>query len=124
MKKVNREDVIGELLTTFPGVNFTDAELERRLGINLNHNVLGVLTKTITKYSGVSRSPLSKKWVFRRPSPPAPAAFRGQGGKCKGQLTITLSGPQGSGKSLVAKLLKALLPLTIVDAVVVEQEIA
>lgn len=43
--------------------------------------------------------------------------LRGQGTKCKGLLTITLSGPQGSGKSLVFKVLAALLPLLMVDRV-------
>lgn len=43
--------------------------------------------------------------------------FRGQGNTCKGRLTITLSGPKGSGKSLVAKLLGLILPLTPVHEV-------
>lgn len=51
-----------------------------------------------------------------------PATFKGQGTTCKGQLTITLSGPQGSGKSLVAKMLRDLLPLTPVNAVVIETQ--
>lgn len=50
-------------------------------------------------------------------------AFRGQGAKltggCKGKLVIVLSGPHGVGKSLVVKLLKALLPITMVDTVVI-----
>jgi predicted ATPase with chaperone activity len=43
--------------------------------------------------------------------------FKGQGKLCTGKLTITLAGPQGSGKSLVAKILRALLPLTPVNEV-------
>lgn len=41
---------------------------------------------------------------------------------CAGRLTITLSGPAGCGKSLVAKILKALLPLTAVDEVVLIED--
>ncbi len=52
-----------------------------------------------------------------------PTTFKGQGTTCKGQLTITLSGPQGSGKSLVAKMLRDLLPLTPVNAVVIETQV-
>ena len=37
---------------------------------------------------------------------------RGQSTLCVGELTITLEGPDGAGKSLVAKLLKVILPLT------------
>jgi predicted ATPase with chaperone activity len=37
---------------------------------------------------------------------------KGQNTLCSGFLTITLSGPQGCGKSLVAKLLSVILPLT------------
>lgn len=44
-------------------------------------------------------------------------SFRGQGTKCHGKLTITLSGPQGCGKSLVAKVLRALLPFLMVDEI-------
>lgn len=58
--------------------------------------------------------------MAKRPS--KPAAFRGQGTTCTGQLKITLSGPAGCGKSLVAKILKALLPLTPVSAVVIETQ--
>lgn len=47
--------------------------------------------------------------------------LKGQGGtprqQCAGRLKITLSGPAGCGKSLVAKILAALLPLTGVDVV-------
>jgi len=48
------------------------------------------------------------------------STFKGQGAStkaCKGTLTITLSGPKGCGKSLVEKILRALLPLTGVDSV-------
>lgn len=48
---------------------------------------------------------------------PTHKSFRGQGNTCAGRLTITLSGPQGVGKSLVAKILKAILPLTPVAEV-------
>lgn len=51
---------------------------------------------------------------------PPDATMRGQGTTCRGQLTITLTGPQGCGKSLVAKMLKTLLPLSPVSAVVIE----
>jgi pantothenate kinase-related protein Tda10 len=44
-------------------------------------------------------------------------SFRGQGTKCKGKLTVTLSGPKGSGKSLVAKVLRVILPLLMVDEI-------
>ena len=45
--------------------------------------------------------------------------FRGQGTNAKGELKITLTGPQGCGKSLVAKILIALLPLIGVDVVTI-----
>lgn len=38
---------------------------------------------------------------------------------CDSRLTITLSGPAGCGKSLVAKILRAVLPLTPVNEVVI-----
>ena len=48
--------------------------------------------------------------------------FKGQGSLCMGTLTVTLSGPQGCGKSLAAKVIKALLPLTPVNKVqIIEQ---
>lgn len=46
-------------------------------------------------------------------------SFRGQGTTCKGRVTVTLTGPQGSGKSLIAKILEQTLPLTPVDEVVI-----
>ncbi len=46
--------------------------------------------------------------------------FRGQGTSCKGTLRITLTGPQGCGKSLVVKFLLAVLPLLGVDTVVIQ----
>lgn len=57
-----------------------------------------------------------------RPAKAQPATFKGQGTTCKGQLTIRLEGPQGCGKSLVAKMLRDLLPLTPVNAVVIETQ--
>lgn len=50
------------------------------------------------------------------------ATFRGQGNTCRGELTIVLRGPQGSGKSLVERLLRALLPLTPVAGVRIVKE--
>lgn len=52
------------------------------------------------------------------------ARFKGQGAlepsvkSCFDTLTITLSGPKGCGKSLVFKILRALLPMLGVDKVV------
>jgi len=46
--------------------------------------------------------------------------LRGQGTHCKGLLSITLTGPAGCGKSLVAKILIALLPLLGVDRVTIQ----
>jgi pantothenate kinase-related protein Tda10 len=54
--------------------------------------------------------------------PKASKTFRGQGKLCTGRLTITLSGPQGSGKSLVEKILRAILPLTPVAEVEILKE--
>lgn len=48
--------------------------------------------------------------------------FRGQATTCTGCLTITLSGPQGVGKSLVARLLKVILPVMPVNEVVIIEE--
>lgn len=47
--------------------------------------------------------------------------LRGQGTLCKGALVITLDGPQGSGKSLVAKVLRALVPFLPVGLVTIQQ---
>lgn len=47
--------------------------------------------------------------------------IRGQKGTCEGTLRITLSGPQGVGKSLVLKVLEAILPLLPLDVVVVTE---
>lgn len=46
--------------------------------------------------------------------------FRGQGTHCTGELTITLAGPQGSGKSLVKKYLEDFLPTTPVAVVTIQ----
>jgi len=48
--------------------------------------------------------------------------FAGQGTLCNGTCTITLSGPQGCGKSLITKVLKAVLPFTPIDAVVIVEK--
>ena len=48
---------------------------------------------------------------------------RGQGGACTGLLTIRLEGPRGCGKSLVAGILRGLLPLLPLDRFVVEEHI-
>lgn len=52
----------------------------------------------------------------------APTVLRGQGYSCRGILEIHLRGPKGSGKSMVAKILGNMLPLTGVDEVLITQE--
>jgi pantothenate kinase-related protein Tda10 len=48
---------------------------------------------------------------------------RGQGGTCTGKLVISLRGPQGSGKSMVAAVLKPLLPLLPLDEFEIREEL-
>ena len=54
---------------------------------------------------------------------PRAGVRRGQGGSCTGLLTVRLEGPAGCGKSLVAGLLRSLLPLLPLDRFVVEEHI-
>ncbi len=48
---------------------------------------------------------------------------RGQGGACKGLLTIRLAGPTGCGKSLVAGILRCVLPLLPLERFVIEEHV-
>lgn len=114
---MSRPKDIAHYLEQHPNEEFTTRQLESALGIKLNHNVTGVAPKVKALLPGVTYS--LNRWKF------VPAhAFRGQGTTCEGRLQIILRGPKGSGKSLVSKLLKALLPFVMVDEVeiIIEKE--
>jgi predicted ATPase with chaperone activity len=55
--------------------------------------------------------------------PNRPGVRRGQGGACTGLLRVRLVGPAGCGKSLVAGILRCLLPLLPLERFVVEEHV-
>ena len=107
----SRQKEIARYLEEHPNQEFTSAQLQSALGIKLNHNVTGVAPKVKALLPGVTYSLNRWKYVA------VAHAFRGQGTTCEGRLQIILRGPKGSGKSLVAKLLKAVLPFVMVDEI-------
>lgn len=125
-----------------PGKPFSDEYLATQVlgwtnrdGQNrgFNHRAAKIERELTGVMPGLTRRKLvdRKVWQYTPPAgrpvvaPTKPATtkevarFRGQGTKCRGTLEISLSGPQGSGKSLVAELLQRMLPLMPVAAVVI-----
>jgi hypothetical protein len=110
-----RGQAVAEFFESSPDSTLTDAEVERTFGAFNNAR------KDYERWAahflpGVTRDTFGM-WSYA-----APPTLRGQGKLCKGRLTITLSGPKGSGKSLVEKILRAILPLTPVNEVEIIKE--
>ena len=94
-------------------------EIERRLGIPATRKGAGARDFLMAMdgkvlHQGQYIPIYSSNEVMVAPHGPTKThkPAKGQGTLCRGKLTITLSGPQGCGKSIVVKILKSVLALT------------
>lgn len=114
----HRGQLIAEYFSKNPNARLTHDQVESRFG-KLNNAYKNVERWAAHFLPGVSRAD-DGSWSFKAPT--APTAKRGQGGTCTGKLVISLRGPKGSGKSMVAAVLKPLLPLLPLDQFEVREE--
>lgn len=119
-----RGKAIAEHFKQWPDDVLTDRDVEELFenDSKLNHAVRDVERWAASILPGIERNDKGL-WSYTAPSSPKAKTtqLRGQGTHCAGELTITLAGPQGSGKSLARKVLKSILPVLPFDRVTIRE---